>query len=181
MSTVNVPEAKISRILFSDTRSSWLWLILRLYLGWAWLTAGWDKLVRPDWVGSRAGTALGQFLIGAFSKTTGTHPDVSSWYASFLGSVVSQHMVLFSYMVTYGEILVGIAIIIGSFTAIAAFFGAFMNMNYLLAGTVSINPILLVGEFFLILAWRNAGWIGLDRWLLPKLGTPWRPGRMFER
>jgi len=32
---------------------------------------------------------------------------------------------------------------------------------------------------WLVLAWRNAGWIGLDRWLLPAFGTPWKPGRVF--
>jgi aldehyde dehydrogenase (NAD+) len=27
----------------------------------------------------------------------------------------------------------------------------------------------------LMLAWKTAGWLGLDRWLLPALGTPWDP------
>jgi len=27
---------------------------------------------------------------------------------------------------------------------------------------------------------ENSGWIGLDRWILPALGTPWRPGRVFH-
>ncbi|MFA9404074.1 MAG: hypothetical protein ACERKY_13540, partial [Anaerolineales bacterium] len=61
----------------------------------------------------------------------------------------------------------------------AAFFGGFMNMNYLLAGTVSTNPLLLAIAIFLILAWKTAGWWGIDRWLLPMLGTPWRPGFIF--
>jgi thiosulfate dehydrogenase [quinone] large subunit len=26
----------------------------------------------------------------------------------------------------------------------------------------------------LILAWKNAGYVGLDRYLLPLLGTPWQ-------
>jgi thiosulfate dehydrogenase [quinone] large subunit len=72
------------------------------------------------------------------------------------------------------------ALIVGTFTEIAAFFGAFMNMNYLLAGTVSTNPILLVIALLLVLAWKTAGWWGLDRWLLPTLGTPWRPGAVFR-
>ena len=25
-----------------------------------------------------------------------------------------------------------------------------------------------------------SGWIGVDRWLLPALGTPWEPGTAFE-
>jgi thiosulfate dehydrogenase [quinone] large subunit len=44
--------------------------------------------------------------------------------------------------VAYGELIVGIALLFGAFTGVAAFFGLFMNLNYLLAGTVSINPIL---------------------------------------
>jgi thiosulfate dehydrogenase [quinone] large subunit len=55
-----------------------------------------------------------------------------------------------------------------------------MNMNYLLAGTVGINPILFVGAILLILAWKTAGWWGLDRWALLALGTPWRPGWIFH-
>jgi thiosulfate dehydrogenase [quinone] large subunit len=56
----------------------------------------------------------------------------------------------------------------------------FMNLNYLLAGTVSINPVLFVGGIGLILAWKVAGYIGLDRFVLPKLGTPWQPGELFD-
>jgi thiosulfate dehydrogenase (quinone) large subunit len=34
---------------------------------------------------------------------------------------------------------------------------------------------------WLVLAWRNAGWIGLDRWLLPAVGTPWKGGHLFAK
>lgn len=61
----------------------------------------------------------------------------------------------------------------GALTGIAAFFGVFMDMNYLLAGTISTNPILGLIGLFLILAWRVAGYYGVDRYLLPMLGTPW--------
>jgi thiosulfate dehydrogenase [quinone] large subunit len=177
---IEIREPKIARTLFSDTRASWIWLVLRIYVGWEWLSAGWEKFVNPAWTGPHAGTALGGFLAGVINKTTGPNPAVSSWYGSFISTVVAQHAALFSYVITYGELLVGIGLILGVFTGIAAFFGAFMNLNYLLAGTVSINPMLLVIELFLILAWRNAGWIGIDRWLLPQLGVPWEPGKAFE-
>ncbi|MCL4405029.1 MAG: DoxX family protein [Patescibacteria group bacterium] len=172
--TIDIPEPKLSRLLFSDTRFSWLWLILRVYLGWQWLSAGLEKYASSAWVGSQAGSALKPFLAGALSKSAGSHPDVSSWYASFLSHIVIPHAALFSYAVTYGEILVGAGLIIGAFTGIAAFFGAFMNLNYLFAGTVSTNPLLLVMGLLLILAWRNAGWLGIDHWLLPALGVPWQ-------
>jgi thiosulfate dehydrogenase [quinone] large subunit len=48
-----------------------------------------------------------------------------------------------------------------------------MNFNYLCAGSVSINPVLIVLSLFLLLAWRIAGYYGVDRYLIPLLGTPW--------
>lgn len=80
-----------------------------------------------------------------------------------------------------GETLVGVALVLGALTGIAAFFGVVMNANYLLAGTVSTNPILIILGALVMMAWRNAGWLGLDRWLLPALGTPWQPGEAWRR
>jgi thiosulfate dehydrogenase [quinone] large subunit len=80
---------------------------------------------------------------------------------------------MFAYIITFGEILVGLGLLVGALTGIAAFFGLVMNLNYLLAGTVSTNPILGVVAILLILAWRIAGYYGVDRYLLPLLGTPW--------
>jgi uncharacterized membrane protein YphA (DoxX/SURF4 family) len=47
---VMVEEPRIARLLFADTRFAWLWLPLRLYLGWAWWEAGWHKFVDPKWI-----------------------------------------------------------------------------------------------------------------------------------
>ena len=77
-------------------------------------------------------------------------------------------------MVAYGELLVGLGLIVGLLTGIAAFFGALMNVSFLLAGTLSTNPILFILATWLVLAWKVAGWYGLDRYALPKLGTPWK-------
>ena len=179
--SIDLPEPKLSKLLFADTRFSAVWLLVRLYVGYQWLQAGFEKVINPLWVGPKAGVALSGFVMGALGKATGSHPDVQSWYAQFLQGFVVHNAVTFSYVVSFGELLVGVALILGIFTGIAAFFGAFMNMNYLLAGTVSINPILFCFELFLILAWRVAGWLGLDRFILPLFGTPWKPGRFFKR
>jgi len=71
-------------------------------------------------------------------------------------------------------------LILGALTGIAAFFGLFMNLNFLLAGTVSTNPVLFVLSIGLILGWKISGFIGLDRYLLPLLGTPWKSGKLFK-
>lgn len=173
-------DPKIARVLFGEVRWAWIWLPLRLYAGWQWLSAGWGKLGNPAWTGENAGAALSGFVQGALQKTAGAHPDVQGWYAAFLENLVLPNASFWSHLVSWGELLVGVALILGVFVGIAAFFGGFMNMNYLLSGTVSTNPVLLVIAGLLVLAWKTAGWWGLDRWVLDALGTPWRPGYIFE-
>jgi len=77
-------------------------------------------------------------------------------------------------VIAFGEIAVGLGLILGAFVGLAAMGGLLMNMAFLLAGTTSTNPILATIAVLLILAWKNAGYIGLDRYLLPMLGTPWK-------
>jgi thiosulfate dehydrogenase [quinone] large subunit len=170
-----VRENPVSRFLFSSSKSAWIWLIVRLYLGYEWLTAGWDKVNSEVWTGSKAGMVVKGFTEGALAKASANtpHPDVSGWYADFLKNIVLPHTKLFSYLVAYGEVLVGLGLILGLLTGFAAFFGSLMNVCYLFAGTVSTNPLLFILATWLVLSWKVAGWYGLDRWALPFLGTPW--------
>jgi len=170
---VTISEPQVSKFFFANTKAAWGWLVVRVYVGWQWLTSGWDKIGEVGWTGESAGSEVTGFVQGALEKASGPHPDVQAWYAWFLEEVVLPNADVFGYLVAYGEVLVGIALVIGLFVGIAAFFGVFMNMSFLLAGTVSSNPILLILSIGLILAWRVAGWVGLDRWVLPALGTPW--------
>jgi thiosulfate dehydrogenase (quinone) large subunit len=185
---IQIPEPPIARFLFADTRMAWVWLIVRLYVGYQWFTAGFEKLtgysatigssfgqhVSTSWIfTSQLGAQLTGFAKGGIAQATGPYPAVQGWYAWFLQNVVIQGAGFWSYLVTFGEIAVGIGLILGILTGIAAFFGVFMNMNFLLAGAVSINPIIGGLAILLVLAWRVAGYYGVDRWLLPLLGTPW--------
>jgi len=179
-SYVDIPEPPLARFLFANTKLAPVWLATRLYIGYEWLMAGWAKVTNPAWVGPTAGGPLSGFLHGAVMKTAGAHPDVSSWYADFLKTAVLPNVSLFSNIVAFGELLVGVGLILGIFTGIAAFSGAFMNMNYLFAGTISTNPVMFVLELLLILAWRVAGYLGADRYVLPLLGTPWKKGKLFR-
>ena len=175
---LEIPEPNITRFLFADTRMAPLWTLARLYVGYEWLMAGWGKLTNPAgvWVGDKAGTVITGFLKGALAKTSGDHPDVQGFYAWFIQHVALPNAALFSVLVTFGEIAVGLALIVGLLTGIAAFFGGFMSANFLLAGTVSTNPVLFILATLLVLGWRVAGYWGLDRWVLPRIGVPGHPG-----
>jgi thiosulfate dehydrogenase [quinone] large subunit len=172
--STQIEDPPIARALFGNTRFAWIWLIVRLYVGWDWLSEGINKAQDPGWAGAKAGSFLTMWVGGALKKTQGAHPDVQGWYGFFLSHVVLPHAAFWSYLVVGGEICVGLGLILGLFTGIAAFFGTTMNASYLLAGTVSTNPILFALGSLLVLAWKTAGFWGLDRWVLARLGTPWK-------
>jgi len=178
--TITDPPAAAS--LFGNTRWAWLWLIARVYVGYAWITSGLGKLSNPAWV--QTGEALKGFWERAVAVPEGpARPAIAfDWYRSFIQALLdSGSYTWFAKLITAGEILIGLALILGIFTGIAAFFGGFMNWNFMMAGSASINPMLFTLSILLILAWKTAGWWGLDRWLLPLLGTPWKPGKLFEK
>lgn len=181
-SATQIPEPPIARFLFADSRMAWFWLIVRVYAGFQWLNAGMGKLTghpllgeaENKWVFSgHDGAAIKGFAMGALAKSGGANPAVQGWYADFLRTFVLPHPAVWAYLITFGEVLVGVGLIVGALTGIAAFFGLVMNLNYLLAGTVSTNPILGGIAILLVLAWRIGGYYGVDRYLLPLLGTPW--------
>lgn len=175
---ISVSDNPVSNFLFNSTRSALLWLLVRLYLGYQWLKAGWGKVFSDAWTGDNAGAAITGFVKGALAKAD--EGQVYGWYASFLENVVLPNAKLFSFMVAWGEVAVGLGLILGLLTGIAAFFGSFMNVSFLFAGTLSSNPLLFILATWLVLAWKVAGWYGLDRWALPYLGTPWERGRKKE-
>jgi thiosulfate dehydrogenase [quinone] large subunit len=110
---------------------------------------------------------------------TGSPAITFDWYRSFIQTLLDNNaQTWFAPLITFGEMAVGIGLIIGMLTGFAAFFGALMNMSFLLAGSSSSNPVLFTLAIGIMLAWKVAGYYGVDRYLLPMLGTPWHPGRV---
>ncbi len=169
-----ITESPIARFIFGDTRFAVVWLILRVYLGIQWLQAAEHKITDPGW--TQTGASLKGFWLNAVATTP--KPVIAfDWYRQFLTFLLNaQAYTWFSKLVVAGEVMVGICLILGAFTGIAAFFGGLMNWNFMMAGSASTNPLLFAVAVILILAWKTAGYWGLDRALLPLLGTPWKPG-----
>ena len=208
---VTIEEPPLARWLFGSSKTAWIWLIVRLWLGWEWLAAGWGKVFGGtitwriwDWGDAaysitgdgnigwvRSGTvnvegveqargvgdAVAGFAQGAIASAQGPHPDVAySWYVNFLEWIRDTSHPVLGPVVAIGELVIGIALIVGAFVGIAAFFGATLNFSFVFAGSAGVNPAMILISGLLILAWRNAGWYGADRKLLPVLGTPWHRG-----
>jgi thiosulfate dehydrogenase (quinone) large subunit len=166
-STLHNPP--LVHILFSTTAFAWLWAIVRFYVGYEWIKASIPKLGNPAWVST--GEALKGFWTKALETSEQGRPTIAyGWYRDFLSYMLENGWYTwFAKLVAYGELLVGIALILGAFVGLVAFFSAFMNWNYVMAGSASTNAMLLTLAVLLIIAWKVAGWYGLDRYLLPLL------------
>ena len=189
---IDIEEPKFATWLFTSPGAATIWLVMRLYLGYEWLHAGWEKITGTEggwhlaftsdsWL--RSGAGLQGFInFGALTQTKGPHAAVNyGWYAAFLRWLAHPGPAsLFAKVIALGEAAIGIALIVGLFTGIAAFLAGTLTMSFGLAGVAGVNPVFFLFEVLLILAWRNAGYYGLDRYVLPALGTPWHVGRVFR-
>ncbi|WP_019913034.1 DoxX family protein [Paenibacillus sp. HW567] len=135
--------------------------IVRIYVGYQWIEAGWHKLT--------GGFDASGFLKGAIAKSVGEDASVQAWWANFLQHAALPNVSFFNVLIPYGEFLVGLGLILGTFTTFAALMGLVMNASYLLSGTISTNVQLLLMEFIIVVSAANAGKIGLDYWVLPYL------------
>jgi thiosulfate dehydrogenase (quinone) large subunit len=168
-----VRDPRIWELLMGNVYLSLFWLPLRFFVGRQWFSSGWGKTQNEAW------TDTGFALRGYWERVVqvpeeGSAPIYYDWYRDFI-----QHMLdnewysWFGALVAYGEVLVGLGLIFGGLVGFAAFFGTLMNVSFMLAGTASSNPVLFGLGVFLVLAWKVAGYWGIDRFLLPVLGTPW--------
>lgn len=169
------------RAIFANTYLAPLWLLARTYLGYQWLLAGWHKLYGDDrWIARDGadGLALKGFWERAAEIPEQGSPRIKyDWYRDFLQYMIDHEWYTwFSWVIAIGEVAVGLGLIVGLFTGLAALGGATMNFNFMLAGSASTNPVLFIIAVLVMFGWKVSGWIGLDRWVLPTLGTPWEPG-----
>jgi len=175
-----LPDPPWFRAVFSSTAAAPLWLLIRLYVGWQWLHGGWEKVTGDGWVNG-GGAALQGFWTRIVIVPDDGRPAITyGWYRDFIQFMLDREWYSwFAPLVAYGEVLVALGLIVGGLTAVAALFGATLNFNFMLAGSASTNPVLFLLAILIILAWKVAGQIGIDRWLLPALGTPWSPGPSY--
>lgn len=168
-------EPPLAQFLFSDTRFAPFWLIVRVLLGMGWINAALPKLSDPAWM--QTGEALRGFWTQAIAVPENGRPAiVYDWYRDFIQSMLDNgSYTWFAKVVAISELVVGVLLIIGAFVGLAAFFGAFMNWNYIMAGSASSNGLFGLAALLLIVAWKTAGYYGLDRWILPRIGMTWQP------
>jgi thiosulfate dehydrogenase [quinone] large subunit len=160
-----------------QTRNPALWLALvRIVIGLQWLRVGWAKVADPAFADQVAGT------VAFFAQNNPNH-----YYVAFLAGVVQPNSTVFAALVAYGELLVGISMIVGLFATAGAFFGLVMNANFFLASShlnpssYGINLTMALIQVILILGGASNA-LGLDQLIyrrVPQL-FPWWSERAAE-
>ncbi len=146
---------------YQNSKISLIWAVIRIWLGVQWLEAGIHKL--------KDGFDASGFLTHALQSSGGENPAVQGWYASFIQHFALPNVAVFNVIVPLGEVLIGLGLIVGLATIPALLAGAFMNLNFMLAGTTSTNPILYTVAILLLFTGCASYYWGLDRFVLPAI------------
>jgi thiosulfate dehydrogenase [quinone] large subunit len=174
----------VSDWLYRSREASFLWLVVRVWLGYQWANAGYQKIWGSErsafWFGNGAGVK-GFATAGVLGSSAGKGGASYGWWAAFLHNFVIPNAAWIGRVVSIGEVLIGVGLIVGLFTGVAAFSGLVLNLTYMFSGSAGVNPMFSLLAVLLVLAWRNAGWIGLDRFVLQNAWTPHRLGSVFGR
>ncbi|TVX87285.1 DoxX family membrane protein [Paenibacillus agilis] len=148
----------------------WALLLIRVYLGWKWLSAG----IKKYQSGSFDSSGL---LKGAIANANSERPTIPDWWGGFLESFALPNVDLFNFIVPLGEVLVGLGLIVGLFTRTAIFFGLFMNFAFVLSGAVSANPVMIILSLFVLVSLHESGKVGVDGILRKKQFTLFKRGQ----
>jgi len=103
------------------TLRNWPILLLRVYTGIFFAYYGFGKIVSGSFANGMTG------FLGSRAE------DTVGWYRVIVEAVIVPMQGLFAFLVAYGELALGMALIIGLATRYAAFAGAFMVLNFWLA------------------------------------------------
>lgn len=180
-------------------RSPNFWLVpLRIMLGWMWMKQGWDKLLdiiddpgRIFLIPAKAldGTAGASVADVTASATPYTQEALSALpVPGFLESMVNSSMDMMFYnaagdftamayvfqtSMVVGELLLGILLIVGLFTAPAAIITVLMGLMIWVSGTAPKEMLWYLAGGVAVIG-GSGSTLGLDYYVLPKLKRAWK-------
>jgi thiosulfate dehydrogenase (quinone) large subunit len=133
-----------------------VWLAMRVWLGIMWIQAGWAKL----W-----GAENSAFLHHDGSGVAGfaTHgTSAYSWWHSILTGAVVPNSGAIGIFVAVAEFTIGIALVAGFFTRIAALASLGLLFTYVMSGTASVCAFYALFAIVILITWQTSSWIGVD-------------------
>jgi thiosulfate dehydrogenase [quinone] large subunit len=130
------------------------WTAMRIWLGVMWIDAGTAKL----W-----GAESAAFLHGAGVKGFASHGVVAySWWGTFLHGFVVPNAGWIGVLVAVSEFAIGIALVLGFLTPIAALGSLALLFTYVMSGTASVCALYALFAIVILATWRTSSWLGVD-------------------
>jgi thiosulfate dehydrogenase [quinone] large subunit len=144
--------------LWEDLKNSKLaalaWTAMRVWLGIMWIQAGSAKL----WGVESAAFLHGTGVAGFAAHGTPAY----SWWGSFLHSVVLPNADGIGILVAVSEFTIGILLVAGLFTRLAALGSLALLFTYVMSGTASVCAFYALFAIVILVMWRTSSWIGID-------------------
>jgi len=150
------------RRVWETKRDQLTWTALRVTVGLLWLNSFWGKFTNPAYVSGFAATNRGFAAKTSFG-----------FYRDFLNSVVIPNADFWANLTMYGELLVGVALVLGLLTNVGAVAGFFLNLNFWMAAgqtgsTFSVNIVMGTAGLLFALS-PGAKWLSVDRLVAERL------------
>ena len=147
--------------------------LLRVVVGAWFLKAVWTKLTVAYLAGVLPYPAPAARFVAFHPKRVAEFAagNPVEWYRAFLENTVLPHTKLFATLQTYGEVAVGIGLVLGLFTGLTALVGLLLTLNYGLAtqwmsfGQQGFH-VLLITSMVIFLGVRAGRVLGVDAWIL---------------
>lgn len=132
------------------------WTAMRVWLGIMWIQAGVAKL----W-GAENSAFLHNNGAGVAGFAAHGAPAYS-WWGSFLHGFVVPNSGWIGILVAVAEFGIGIALVLGLFTRIAALGSLALLFTYVMSGTASVCAFYALFAIVILATWRTSSWLGVD-------------------
>ena len=133
-----------------------VWTAMRIWLGVMWIQAGSAKL----W-GAEAAAFLHNNGAGVAGFAAHGTPAYS-WWGTFLHSFVVPNAGPIGVLVAVAEFSIGVALVAGLFTRLAALGSLALLFTYVMSGTASVCAFYAAFAVVILVMWRTSSWIGAD-------------------
>jgi thiosulfate dehydrogenase [quinone] large subunit len=132
------------------------WTAMRVWLGIMWIQAGAAKL----WGAESAGFIHNNGAGVAGFAAHGT--PAYTWWGTFLHGFVVPNAGWIGVLIAVAEFAIGVALVAGLFTRLAALGSLVLLFTYVMSGTASVSAFYALFAIVILTMWRTSSWIGID-------------------
>jgi thiosulfate dehydrogenase [quinone] large subunit len=158
--TIGEPARRTDLRVWEGLKNSKLaalaWTAMRVWLGAMWIQAGSAKLWGAEAAGFLHNNGAGVAGFAAHGA------PAYSWWGSFLHGFVVPNAGAIGVLVAVSEFAIGIALVAGLFTRLAALGSLALLFTYVMSGTASVCAFYALFAIVILVMWRTSSWIGAD-------------------